>query len=83
MLRLQDHLRVIWRGVSANGGAAVVLIPCVVALLLVGFAIGHRTVSEWIARAAEAEFASSVESAGPASTQVAEPLGVTRTARSN
>jgi hypothetical protein len=83
MLRFQDHLRVIVRGVSVNWGAVVVLIPCVVALLVVEFAIGHRTVSEWIARAAEVEFASSIESGGTAPTQIAEPIGVTRTARSN
>jgi hypothetical protein len=62
--------------------AGAVAFCCVVALVLVDLAIGHRSASELIAEAARAEL-STLDQTVMTSPRFAQPVGTTQTARAN
>ncbi len=81
MQRFHNNPGSIKRHTSWSPTAFVLVIPCVMALVLAGLAIENHAVSGWIAQAAEAEFAGVYQGPATAPAQLAEPAGVTQTAR--
>jgi hypothetical protein len=66
-----------------NWGVGAFALPVLVLITLVGLAMTHMDVSNWMSEAAQAEFTGANNPPEPASKQLAQPAGEIRNVRSN
>jgi len=61
----------------------VLAIPTLLGIAMVALLLTQPAASRWISEAAQAEFAASLVTPEPAPTQLAQPVNISRTVRSN